>query len=404
MASLVLGPLLRHVAPTTATVWVETDAAAEVGVLGHTAAPSRSRGTTTRWSSSAAWSPARGPVHAAPGRRAGWPPPGHEFPPSRIRTPSDDDEIRIVAGSCRYATPRAVGADDAIGADALDALARRLADVPEQSRPHLLLLLGDQVYADETTEETRRRSRLGATSRSGRGPRWRDFEEYTWLYHESWQDPEVRWLLSTVPTAMIFDDHDVHDDWNTSAVLAPRHAGARRGGPSGSSAPLSRTGSTSTSGTSPRGAGRGRRCTRRCCGCARRRRRAAPARFRPGGRRGERRAKGSAGRSGATSAAPGGRRRLALRPDARGRPRHARRAGLRLVRRAGHRRLRPPAHRDLAALAARPARSTTSRPGTSASPRDARGPRRGALRREVPRAADLEHWAAFATRSAGSSD
>ena len=26
----------------------------------------------------------------------------------------------------------------------------------------------------------------------------------------------MRWLLSTVPTAMIFDDHDVIDDWNTS--------------------------------------------------------------------------------------------------------------------------------------------------------------------------------------------
>jgi hypothetical protein len=26
----------------------------------------------------------------------------------------------------------------------------------------------------------------------------------------------IRWLLSTVPSAMIFDDHDVHDDWNTS--------------------------------------------------------------------------------------------------------------------------------------------------------------------------------------------
>ncbi len=26
----------------------------------------------------------------------------------------------------------------------------------------------------------------------------------------------MRWLLSTVPTSMIFDDHDVRDDWNTS--------------------------------------------------------------------------------------------------------------------------------------------------------------------------------------------
>ena len=27
----------------------------------------------------------------------------------------------------------------------------------------------------------------------------------------------MRWLLSVIPTAMIFDDHDVHDDWNISA-------------------------------------------------------------------------------------------------------------------------------------------------------------------------------------------
>jgi hypothetical protein len=43
-----------------------------------------------------------------------------------------------------------------------------------------------------------------------------DFEEYTRLYHEAWGQPLVRWLASTVPTAMIFDDHDLYDDWNTS--------------------------------------------------------------------------------------------------------------------------------------------------------------------------------------------
>ena len=42
------------------------------------------------------------------------------------------------------------------------------------------------------------------------------FEEYTWLYHESWMEPSVRWLLSTVPTVMMLDDHDLRDDWNTS--------------------------------------------------------------------------------------------------------------------------------------------------------------------------------------------
>ena len=43
-----------------------------------------------------------------------------------------------------------------------------------------------------------------------------DFEEYCRLYRDAWCEPAVRWLLSTVPTAMIFDDHDVIDDWNTS--------------------------------------------------------------------------------------------------------------------------------------------------------------------------------------------
>ena len=43
-----------------------------------------------------------------------------------------------------------------------------------------------------------------------------DFSEYTMLYREAWSQPSIRWLLSTVPSAMIFDDHDVHDDWNTS--------------------------------------------------------------------------------------------------------------------------------------------------------------------------------------------
>ena len=42
------------------------------------------------------------------------------------------------------------------------------------------------------------------------------FEEYTWLYHETWSPPPVRWLLSTVPTCMLLDDHDLRDDWNTS--------------------------------------------------------------------------------------------------------------------------------------------------------------------------------------------
>ena len=44
------------------------------------------------------------------------------------------------------------------------------------------------------------------------------FGEYESLYRHTWGDPEIRWILSTLPTAMIFDDHDIRDDWNTSAA------------------------------------------------------------------------------------------------------------------------------------------------------------------------------------------
>ncbi|MBX6769982.1 MAG: alkaline phosphatase family protein, partial [Actinomadura rubrobrunea] len=41
--------------------------------------------------------------------------------------------------------------------------------------------------------------------------------EYTYLYRLAWrEDAAVRWLLSTVPTFTVFDDHDVRDDWNTT--------------------------------------------------------------------------------------------------------------------------------------------------------------------------------------------
>jgi hypothetical protein len=213
----VLGPVLRHVSPTTATVWVETDGPAEVGVLGSAARTFRVDGHHYALVVVRDLAPGTSTPYTL--RIDGdqvWPPADSSFPPSRIRTPSDDGEVRIVSGSCRYASPRALGAEDDMGADALDGLARRLADTDEDTWPHLLLLLGDQVYADELTAETKRRVAARRDIRSGPGAQVADFEEYTWLYDESWRDPEVRWLLSTVPTAMIFDDHDVHDDWNTS--------------------------------------------------------------------------------------------------------------------------------------------------------------------------------------------
>jgi phosphodiesterase/alkaline phosphatase D-like protein len=45
-----------------------------------------------------------------------------------------------------------------------------------------------------------------------------DFEDYTRLYLDSWTQPALRWLYSTLPSAMIFDDHELVDNWDISAA------------------------------------------------------------------------------------------------------------------------------------------------------------------------------------------
>ena len=100
--------------------------------------------------------------------------------------------------------------------DALYALALRMRDQPCEEWPTRLLMLGDQVYADEVSPRALEFIRVAPRHDEPPGEEVADFEEYTRLYWESWGEPVMRWLLSTIATAMIFDDHDVHDDWNIS--------------------------------------------------------------------------------------------------------------------------------------------------------------------------------------------
>ena len=127
-------------------------------------------------------------------------------------------------GSCRVGAPQRppftlapTEHEHGYGVDALWAYSRRLQSGRESVWPDGLVLMGDQVYADEVSPQTLEfiRSRRDVT----RPPHEEvaDFEEYTRLYRESWSDPDIRWLLSTVPVTMIFDDHDIRDDWNASA-------------------------------------------------------------------------------------------------------------------------------------------------------------------------------------------
>ena len=221
---LVLGPLLRYVNGRDATVWVETDAACEVEVLGHGSGTFEIEGHHYALVTITDLEPGETYEYevSLDGRKV-WPEADSPFPPSVIRTISPDGRLNLSYGSCRVTVPHeppyTLAADankHGYERDALQALALRMMREPYESWPDALFLLGDQIYADKVSEGALEFIRSRRDTSEGPGEQVADFEEYTRLYKEAWSDPVTRWLLSTVPSAMIFDDHDVNDDWNTS--------------------------------------------------------------------------------------------------------------------------------------------------------------------------------------------
>jgi hypothetical protein len=224
---LVLGPLLRYIGETAATIWVETDRACQVEVLG--------RRTRTFEVAGHHYG-----LVVVDGLRPGtsceyqvtldgtvrWPEPDSRFPPSVLRTLAADRPQRLVFGSCRRADPlpiprsRRQRARHEVenGPDAMIGCALGLLETPRERWPDVMLLIGDQVYADEAGPATRRFIEARRDPSEPPGYEVAGFTEYCALYREAWSEPSVRWLLSVIPTIMIFDDHDVHDDWNTSAA------------------------------------------------------------------------------------------------------------------------------------------------------------------------------------------
>jgi hypothetical protein len=221
---LVLGPLLRYAGETSATVWVET----------------RDTATVTLTAFDRQWSTPTFAVHGhhyallllddlEPGSSSEyqvaingevvWPEPEPRFPglpPSRIHCLLRARPTKMAFGSCRTSVPHDAEGNASNGVDALRAHAYHLSRTSPKEWPHLVCFLGDQVYADETSQEMRE---FIASRRSMDEPPYeelKDYVEYAHLYRLAWSDPLNRWLLSTLPSAMIFDDHDIRDDWNTS--------------------------------------------------------------------------------------------------------------------------------------------------------------------------------------------
>lgn len=219
-AELVLGPLLRYAGEHEATVWVQTSAAAtvtvRVGESSHAARTFAAHGHHYALAIIDGLEPGRPETYTVEIDGATvWPEPGATFPPSRISLIEKGKPSRLAFGSCRTSVAHDAEGNRTHGIDALRAYAvRMLTDA--DSWPDLIVFLGDQLYADEPPPEMIDfiRERRGLDDPPGE--EIKDFVEYAELYRLAWSNPENRWLLSTLPSAMIFDDHDVRDDWNTS--------------------------------------------------------------------------------------------------------------------------------------------------------------------------------------------
>ena len=79
--------------------------------------------------------------------------------------------------------------------------------------PDAMIMLGDQLYADQPPKNVREIVGPRKVHEDAPVESLEDFEEYTVGYRDIWTYPVVRWLLSTLPTSMIFDDHEISNEW-----------------------------------------------------------------------------------------------------------------------------------------------------------------------------------------------
>jgi hypothetical protein len=217
--------MLRYVDARVATIWVQTDVACEVEILGareptwcvdglHFALVPVACGTD----------PAGVPYEVHLDGERVWPQEGSGFPASVVRRLDPDRPLDVIFGSCRITRPhqppydlRATEDPEGQGVDALRAYALRLAVAGGgDACPDMLLMLGDQIYADEPSPALRAISEARERAPDAPEGELADLPEYALAYAEAWSEPAIRWLFSTVPVAMIFDDHEIHAEWRIS--------------------------------------------------------------------------------------------------------------------------------------------------------------------------------------------
>jgi len=103
-----------------------------------------------------------------------------------------------------------------------NAMWRHIRDEHKKQRHHLLLLGGDQIYADSMWETVPTMKEWNAlTFAKGNAASFTkqmatELEDFYFnLYCERWSQPEVALMFAQIPTAMMWDDHDIIDGWGS---------------------------------------------------------------------------------------------------------------------------------------------------------------------------------------------
>jgi phosphodiesterase/alkaline phosphatase D-like protein len=141
------------------------------------------------------------------------------------------EETRIAFGSCRKAEGGYRGRPDPDILKLFGRALRKHYSARLTRWPQLLLLLGDQIYTDDVDLKVANQQRLKqrplpTLSKPARllpskpapagteAAHCSEYEDFAASYVHGWSDSDVATVLANVPTFMIFDDHEVTDDWN----------------------------------------------------------------------------------------------------------------------------------------------------------------------------------------------
>lgn len=134
---------------------------------------------------------------------------------SRFRLlPPPGQPLRIGLVSCN-------GCHTVSGPSRRHAMWKRLGEVSAAGEVDLLLHLGDQIYADHIREAWRRGGLDDCLTPRNVELMQRLRESFRALYCETWQRPEIAAVLGSVPSMMMWDDHDIFDGWGSHDEVSP---------------------------------------------------------------------------------------------------------------------------------------------------------------------------------------